>query len=500
MTSAGTTTFDYDARGNLWHRTSGSNVTTYAYNAADQLTGVSAPGINATYGYDADGRRVKQTVGSAVTNYLWDEASPYGDVVYEYNGSGSPLASYVSGGTQLISQTRGSTTNYFLQDGQNSTRALTNSSGTITDTYAYTAFGEIFNQSGTTTNSYLYTGQQYDSLTGLYSLRARYYNPALGRFLSQDMYPVNFGNTVELNRYVYTANSPINLTDPSGHFAVPSLGITLKSVALRSLVIATAIYFGVVAVYKAVGVLLYAVDVPRVLPKMKTIEQINMEQQQQELQELLRKIRPNPGPSTDPKTEPEPTKVPPILPSPQPSPTPKEILIVGEEDFGYTTALAALHPDWYITSSTYGDGSNNQIVLGTTGNITLISNVDATGLDEIGTHTSLNRYDAVIFNAPKADSGGPRASGDLVDAVMASAIHVLKPGGQMRFSVSGGMLAWNRLYDNVRSKRYPGYSYGYRIPYFADSEFGVPYVPLRTGGSKPIGTDLQDYFWYIFVK
>ena len=112
----------------------------------------------------------------------------------ETNGSGSTLASYVLGGTGLLSQTRSGTTSYFLQDGQGSTRALTNSSGTITDTYSYTAFGELFNQTGSTTNSYLYTGQQYDSLTSLYSLRARYYNPALGRFLSQDTYPINFGN------------------------------------------------------------------------------------------------------------------------------------------------------------------------------------------------------------------------------------------------------------------------------------------------------------------
>jgi hypothetical protein len=64
----------------MWHRTSGSNVTTYSYNAADQLTNVTATGLNASYGYDADGRRVKQTVGSAITNYLWDESSTYGDV------------------------------------------------------------------------------------------------------------------------------------------------------------------------------------------------------------------------------------------------------------------------------------------------------------------------------------------------------------------------------------------------------------------------------------
>jgi RHS repeat-associated protein len=226
LISAGSITYDYDDRGNLSTITNGSNITNYTYDAADRLTGVTTPGATASYGYDADGRRVTQTFNGQVSNSLWDEASPYGDVVLETNASGSTLASYVLGGTGLLSQTRSGITNYYLQDGQNSTRALTNGSGSVTDTYSYTAFGELYNQTGSTTNSYLYTGQQYDSLTELYSLRARYYNPALGRFLSQDTYPVSFGNPVELNRYVYTANNPVNLNDPTGNAALIEYAIT----------------------------------------------------------------------------------------------------------------------------------------------------------------------------------------------------------------------------------------------------------------------------------
>ena len=216
LTNIGSITYDYDGRGNLSQITDGSNITQYHYDAADRLSNVTLPDTTSiSYGYNANGQRVKQTVGSQVTNYLWDEASAYGDVVYEYDNSGATLASYTLGGTGLLSQTRSGTTNYFLQDGQGSTRALTNSSGTVTDTYDYTAFGELFNQTGTTTNNYLYTGQQFDFLTSLYSLRARYYAPGLGRFLSQDTYPYNFGNPIELNRYVYAANRPINFNRPN---------------------------------------------------------------------------------------------------------------------------------------------------------------------------------------------------------------------------------------------------------------------------------------------
>ena len=108
-----TTTYTYDGRGNLSGTSSGNGAhattASYSYDAADRLTGATlSSGFAATYGYDADGRRVKQTVGTAVTNSLWDDASPYGDVVMETDGSGAIQASYVLGGGTLLAQVRGS--------------------------------------------------------------------------------------------------------------------------------------------------------------------------------------------------------------------------------------------------------------------------------------------------------------------------------------------------------------------------------------------------------
>ncbi|NJL54065.1 RHS repeat-associated core domain-containing protein [bacterium] len=96
----------------------------------------------------------------------------------------------------------------------------------MTDTYAYTAFGDLYAQTGTTPNRYLYTGQQFDALTGQYSLRARFYAPGAGRFLSRDVYPVNFRNPIELNRYGYVAGNPMNAWDPSGLFAGVERSVT----------------------------------------------------------------------------------------------------------------------------------------------------------------------------------------------------------------------------------------------------------------------------------
>ncbi len=76
---------------------------------------------------------------------------------------------------------------------------------------------------------YLYTGQHYDDLTDLYHLRARYYDSAVGRFLSRDPYPVNLYDPFELNRYIYAGNDPVNFSDPTGTVSLSEYGINLST-------------------------------------------------------------------------------------------------------------------------------------------------------------------------------------------------------------------------------------------------------------------------------
>jgi RHS repeat-associated protein len=166
---------------------------------------------------------VQATTGGQVTNYLWDELPQYGDVVLDTDAGGVVLASYVLAESELISQRRAGSTSYYLHDAQGSVRALTDLAGAITDQYTYAAFGELVEQEGATDNPYRYTGQQYDEASGLYSLRARYYDPADGRFLSRD--PLEqWRNLRELNRYSYAANDAVNLVDPSGLIAMLETG------------------------------------------------------------------------------------------------------------------------------------------------------------------------------------------------------------------------------------------------------------------------------------
>ncbi|MGC1377270.1 MAG: polymorphic toxin-type HINT domain-containing protein, partial [Anaerolineales bacterium] len=206
----------YDGRGNLTGVDGGPAASAqYAYDAADRLITASEPdGTNVTNLYNVDGLRVQQSVGSQTTHYLWDEASRYGDVVLETDGSNT--TSYVYGGAKLISQTRNDAPSYYLQDGHGSVRSLTDAAGSLTDSYDYSAFGETLNHTGSSANPYQYTGQQFDAQTGLYDLRARYYDPGVGQFLSQDTNSYNINDPAQLNRYTYTANNPVNFIDPLG--------------------------------------------------------------------------------------------------------------------------------------------------------------------------------------------------------------------------------------------------------------------------------------------
>jgi RHS repeat-associated protein len=219
--------YGYNPRGNLAQVKIGGTVArTFQWDGADRMIGATAGGTTLGMQYDVDGRRVQLSASGVITNYLWDITSRYGDVLLETGTNGAFKTSYVLGSGELISQKRGANPReYYLLDGQGSVRGLTDGTGTLTQEYAYDTFGKL--TSGDASKSaYLYTGQQYDAATELYSLRARYYSPQQGRFLSMDKWPVNYQNPMELNRYGYTANNPINYADPSGYVTLKEYAIT----------------------------------------------------------------------------------------------------------------------------------------------------------------------------------------------------------------------------------------------------------------------------------
>ncbi len=129
-------------------------------------------------------------------------------------------SSYVYGLGLISSTDAGGSQTYYHTDGLGSTRALTDGTGSTVATYEYDAFGAIRNQTGTAANAFKYTGEQHDSGTDMYYLRARHYDPEVGRFISRDPFPGFDGSPQTQNPYAYVSNDPINATDPSGECLV----------------------------------------------------------------------------------------------------------------------------------------------------------------------------------------------------------------------------------------------------------------------------------------
>jgi len=131
------------------------------------------------------------------------------------------LAQALSDGTNTyiyglgrIAQTNSTATDYFLPDALGSVRQLTNGTGAITYARAYDPYGVATTTTGASGTPYGYTGE-YTSNDLVY-LRARHYDPAMGRFLTRDTWSGNPNSPMSFNRWNYVNSNPINLLDPTG--------------------------------------------------------------------------------------------------------------------------------------------------------------------------------------------------------------------------------------------------------------------------------------------
>ena len=104
----------------------------------------------------------------------------------------------------------------YLTDLLGSIRFVTTSTGSITFSSDYKPFGQEYNPSGSN-SFFMYTGKYYDSLTGMYYYNARFYDPAIERFISEDSYTGQSNQPQSLNRYSYVEDNPETFTDPTGH-------------------------------------------------------------------------------------------------------------------------------------------------------------------------------------------------------------------------------------------------------------------------------------------
>ncbi len=227
LTKGGDYAYSYDASGNTLSQIGPSGTTAYAYDFKNRLVGVTTPNDIMGYVYDADGIRVGRTVNGIATHYLVDKNQTYAQVLEERTAKGDLLASYTYG-HDLLSQKRGLENRYFHYDQLGSTKGLTDENQTVTDAYNYEAFGNPLQVVGSTPNHYRFTGEQHDPQTGLIYLRARYYDPKIGRFITQDTWQGQQSKPLSKHKYLYANANPVVFIDPTGYMSIGSLNTAIE--------------------------------------------------------------------------------------------------------------------------------------------------------------------------------------------------------------------------------------------------------------------------------
>jgi len=227
-TAAGITSYAYDPKGNRISQSGPEGSATYTYDPDNRLVAADTAAGTLHYTYDANGIRQSRTENGSTTRYLIDPNQAYAQVLAEYDETNSERIAYTRADRQLISQTTTNSLRYHHQDGLGSTRILTDASGVPTDRYDYRAFGELDIAEGATPNDFLYTGEQFDPGLNLYYLRARYMDPASGRFTQQDSWAGRLSDPITLNRYLYADADPSGNIDPSGKESLFSLSTAIN--------------------------------------------------------------------------------------------------------------------------------------------------------------------------------------------------------------------------------------------------------------------------------
>lgn len=207
MSSQGSTSVTHNTAGAITNKTPNS----YTYDLNDNLLTVSGA-MTAQFKYDGAGNRREKTVNGTNTRYVLDILG-MSQVLMETNASNAAQYYYVYGPSGLLYRTKASnnTNQYYHYDYRGSTTAITNESQVVTHSYSYDPFGKVLASTEADFNPYRYVGQHgvaYES-DNLVFMRARYYDPSMGRFISED--PI-----WHLNLYPYADNNPIMMIDYDG--------------------------------------------------------------------------------------------------------------------------------------------------------------------------------------------------------------------------------------------------------------------------------------------
>ena len=205
--------YTYDANGNNLTRNGTPGNFTFGWSADDRMASISGS-ATASYVYDYQGRRTSKTVSGTTRSYLYNGS----DLIRAT--SPSTTAEYLFGPDidEPLATMQGGNVAYFSVDGLGSAHVVSDATGTVDNAYLYDAWGAVKNQSATLANDFGYTAREIGE-ANLWYYRARFLQPGLGRFISEDPIGVLFGHR-QLFPYVF--NKPLAFRDAFGLQACPS--------------------------------------------------------------------------------------------------------------------------------------------------------------------------------------------------------------------------------------------------------------------------------------
>ena len=212
--------------GNQTGVTKGSETESYVYDSKNRLVSSGINGTENTYSYYPGGLR-KTKDGAA---YIYDGKNILAEITDEnirLNVYGNALLFTVEGTVTVDSEEISVSGKIAYAYGFNlhgDVVRVLSVAGLTLNTYKYDAFGVIVEQTEAVANTFYYSGYEYDSETGLYYLRSRYYNPETARFLTEDSFSGYYNDPLSLNKYTYCHNNPVSYHDPDGEFIINWLG------------------------------------------------------------------------------------------------------------------------------------------------------------------------------------------------------------------------------------------------------------------------------------
>ncbi len=207
----------------------------YHYTVKNRLKEVYRIGeLIGKFEYDIDGNRISSdTKDESQINYIFSYG---GRVLFEEHITDTKKINYIYAINRQIAKVEGILgseveTTYYHHDNLGSTRMMTDEEGNIKYEQDYLPFGEDIYESEL--GGYKFTGQREVAGIGLYYYGARYYDPEIGRFITEDTYQGDLGNPISQNQFIYVLQNPLKYVDPTGHYSIDAINEDMTCITVE---------------------------------------------------------------------------------------------------------------------------------------------------------------------------------------------------------------------------------------------------------------------------